>query len=233
MKGREKINLKKDNLFDLNEEAAETPPSPRPPSPGPPSPGLPSPGLSSPTPENEQENQPLSPQSPGPRRTLDHHSSFAFRTTPETSNKETDTSGLSQLEEEPTPPEPFTFQAPGQPQTTSSSSGQQNVQDKDKTTSNEAEISRDPVWLANLTKKRRSTNVIIAEQPQTTSKDKEILETANKTIQGINSELADKTLEEILREGNEQNNDKENEQNEPQIEVKQEMIIRKKKRKGR
>uniref|UniRef100_A0A914MZU6 Uncharacterized protein n=1 Tax=Meloidogyne incognita TaxID=6306 RepID=A0A914MZU6_MELIC len=110
-----------DNLFDLNEEAAETPPSPRPPSPGPPSPGLPSPGLSSPTPENEQENQPLSPQSPGPRRTLDHHSSFAFRTTPETSNKETDTSGLSQLEEEPTPPEPFTFQAPGQPQTTSSS----------------------------------------------------------------------------------------------------------------
>jgi len=106
----------------LNEEAAETPPSPRPPSPRPSSPGPPSPGLPSPTPENEQENQPLSPQSPGPRRTLDHHSSFAFRTTPETSNKETDTSGLSQLEEEPTPPEPFTFQAPGQPQTTSSSS---------------------------------------------------------------------------------------------------------------
>lgn len=104
--------------------------------------------------------------------------------------------------------------------------GQQSVQDKDKTTSNEAEISRDPVWLANLTKKRRSTNVIIAEQPQTTSKDKEILETANKTIQGINPELADKTLEEILREGNEQNNDKENEQSEPQIEVKQEVVIK-------
>ena len=77
-----------------------------------------------------------------------------------------------------------------------------------------------------MTKKRRSTNVIIAEQPQTTSKDKEILETANKTIQGINPELADKTLEEILREGNEQNNDKENEQSEPQIEVKQEVVIK-------
>lgn len=102
-------------------EAAETPSSPRPPSPRPPSPGPPSPSLPSPTPENEQENQPLSPQSPGPRRTLDQHPSFAFRTTPETSNKETDALGLSPLDEEPTPPGLFTFQAPGQPQTSSSS----------------------------------------------------------------------------------------------------------------
>ncbi|CAK5114382.1 unnamed protein product [Meloidogyne enterolobii] len=196
----------KNDQFDLN-EAAE-PSSPR---------------FPSPTPENEH----LTPQSPGPR-TLNHHPSFAFRT--ETSNKETDASVISQLEKEPTPPEQFTFQASGQPQT-SSSSGQQNAQDKDKANSSGAETSRD--WLANLTKKKRTTTTtVIVTEPQTTSKDKDFLETANKTIQGIDPNLAEKTLEEILRGGNEQNNDKEkeseknndkgNEQNEPQIEVKQE-----------